>query len=65
MALNYGRPGLRLSGGLGPPPGGHAREARVDELDHRAALADGSCAALERAGADVAGGVDPGTRRLA
>src|SRR4051794_36074855 len=32
----------------------------VDEAHHRGALADGGSAALDRAGADVAGGVDAG-----
>src|SRR3954471_17164318 len=46
--------------GVTPKRGTRRLQMLVHEAHHRGALADGGSAALDRAGADVAGGVDAG-----
>src|SRR3954467_3779841 len=46
--------------GVTPKRGTRRLQMLVHEPHHRRALADGGSAALDRAGADVAGGIDAG-----
>src|SRR3954453_315032 len=62
LRLVEGRSAMRA--GYPPRLGRNAREPLVHEADDRGALADGGCAALDRARAGVARGVDPGHARL-
>ena len=61
-SLRYAGAGERAVGAL--PRSGRGGEVLVDEADDRRALADGGRAALDRAGAHVAGGVDAGDAGL-